>query len=455
MQIKDFLNSVCEQIKYKPIRESISEELKSHMEESKENYIEEGLAEDLAESKAIEQMGDSEEIGKRLNKIHKPKFDWKLALITAILLCFGFLISCIRTTSLLTSETDINYALKYVSALIMGIVLSIGIYFFDYKKILKYSNQIYIIATIGIIWTLFAGCLRNGVPHFRIGTTVFAISIIAMPLYIIAFVGFLWNKEKEGKFQTFISNLGINLDLNLCKIILLSVMSLILLASIPSTVSAFMLGVIYLILGTVKILKTEEKKKLKIVMLWGIPIIMALLFVFLYIGLTFRLDRFTAFVNPESDPNGSGWLAINRKLIINSAQNFGEAEDMSNALELFEEGTNFAFISMLAHYGWVVTIGMVITIIALSIKLIINSIKIKDLYGKMLIIGISSMFIIQSLFNILMNLNLVPESNFNIPFVSYGRMDLVINMMSLALILSIYRKKDIVHVKMSNIVSNN
>ena len=42
-----------------------------------------------------------------------------------------------------------------------------------------------------------------------------------------------------------------------------------------------------------------------------------------------------------------------------------------------------------------------------------------------------------------MNLNLGIESNFNIPFVSYGATNLIINMMSLALILSVYRRKDI------------
>ena len=51
MQIKEFLNAVCEQIKYKPIRNSISEELENHIEESKENYIEEGMQEEEAEEK--------------------------------------------------------------------------------------------------------------------------------------------------------------------------------------------------------------------------------------------------------------------------------------------------------------------------------------------------------------------------------------------------------------------
>ena len=69
MQIKEFLNTVCEQIKYKPIRNSISEELENHIEESKENYIRDGLEEKEAEEKAIVQMGNAEEIGKKLNKI--------------------------------------------------------------------------------------------------------------------------------------------------------------------------------------------------------------------------------------------------------------------------------------------------------------------------------------------------------------------------------------------------
>jgi cell division protein FtsW (lipid II flippase) len=45
------------------------------------------------------------------------------------------------------------------------------------------------------------------------------------------------------------------------------------------------------------------------------------------------------------------------------------------------------------------------------------------------------------------------EADFNLPFVSYGGGNLVINMMSLALILSIYRRKDIIIIQ--NINENN
>lgn len=61
----------------------------------------------------------------------------------------------------------------------------------------------------------------------------------------------------------------------------------------------------------------------------------------------------------------------------------------------------------------------------------------------MLIIGISCLFIFQSVFNVLMNLNLWFEAGFELPFVSYGGTGLIMNMICLALVLSIYRRKDI------------
>ena len=71
MQINEFLNSVCEQIKYKPIRNTIAEELKDHIEDKKEELIEMGQNEEEAEKDAVEQMGDAEIIGKELNKVHR------------------------------------------------------------------------------------------------------------------------------------------------------------------------------------------------------------------------------------------------------------------------------------------------------------------------------------------------------------------------------------------------
>ena len=129
MQIKEYLKSICEQIKYMPIREEISNEIEGHIIDLKQEYINDGIKEDEAEQKAIEQMGNAEEIGKKLNEIHRPRQDFKLMFITITLLCFGFLVSFIRTSQILTNGNEANAMTKYIFFLIIGVVLGIPIYY--------------------------------------------------------------------------------------------------------------------------------------------------------------------------------------------------------------------------------------------------------------------------------------------------------------------------------------
>ena len=445
LQIKDFLEKVCNEIKYKPIREEISKELENHIEESKEAYIHKGESEENAINKAISDMGDAEVIGKTLNKIHKPKLDYKLIILFLILLCFTFLVAGIKTTSHVFSEGEGPFFIKTIVYLIIGFIVGLAIYFMDYMKIIKYSNYIYIASSILIIYTvLFSNYQVNGIPYLNVGN-IFTVSIstVAMPLFLISFIGFIQNVGKH-KVEFRVLNLEtIQIDKSLIKVIILSVFSLLLLASIPSLTSAFILGIAYMIIATVKIIKDSHKKVTNLLKLCGVIFALGIICIITLTTAPYRLERIVTTFHPETDPEGAGWLGINRKLVIESASMFGEAEDMSNAIELFDEGAEYAFTSILAHYGWIVAGILLVTIILISIKLIINSIKVKDDYGKMLIIGISCLFIFQSVFNVLMNLNLWFESGFELPFVSYGGTGLIMNMACLALVLSIYRRKDI------------
>ena len=447
LDIKSFLNNVCQEIKYKPIRKGIADELENHIQEIKEEYIEKGMNEDEAEGKAVKQMGEAKTIGKELNKVHKPKLDWKLLLITVILICFGILVDIIRTNNLLKNSI-IGEIIRYVIFLCVGIIPSCIIYFTDYKKLKKYSNTIYIVATLSIFLAMLFGKKIGGKPYLYFNLWTVAPEVIAMPLYIIAFAGFVNNFEKESKIKSIMqksTNKGININFNLVKIILLSIFSLILLTLIPSIASTFILLLTYLIISTIKIIQLDKNKVKNLIILWGMVIIGAILFTLVFIGGsgTYRLNKINMLINPESDSQGGGWTGVNRKIIIQNAKMFGESENKSQAISLFDDGTDYAFISIIAHYGWFVGILIVLAIILFSFRLIFNAIKIREIYGKFIIIGLSSMFILQSIFNILMNLNLWIESGFNLPFVSYGIGNLIMNLISLSIILSVYRRKDI------------
>lgn len=450
LDIKVFLNNVCQEIKYEPVRKGIADELESHIQEIKEEYIESGINEIKAEEKAVKQMGNAQDIGKKLNKVHRPKLDWKLLLITCILILFGGLVEIIRINNILEDDVIKRDIIRYVFFLGLGMIPSIIIYFIDYKKLKKYSNIIYTIATLSVFLALLFGKNVNGRPYLYFNIFSVAPEVIALPLYIISFVGFINDFNKESKLKSILlkfTNKEININFNfyLIKIVVLSGFSVMLLTLIPSMASALILLLTYLIIATIKIIQLDKDKVKNLIKLWGIMAIVGISFLTIFLGgtATYRIHKLTIAFNPESDPQGGGWVAMNRRVIIQNARMVGEAEDTSYAINLFDEGTDYAFISIIAHYGWIAGILIVTAIILFSIKLIFNAIKIKEVYGKFIIIGLASMFILQSIFNILMNLNLWIESGFNLPFVSYGIGNLIMNVISLSIILSVYRRKDI------------
>ena len=188
MKPKEFLEEVSKQIKYKPANKPITEELEAHIEDIKNDNLCKGYTEKEAEEKAVEQMGDAKQIGKRLNKIYSPKLDWKLLILASILIGFGIMNSNLQPEIYLAGTTHISINI----GILIGLLLGIGIYFWDYRKIKKHSNLIYLMATVLVI-----------VPKLYLVFTVNCINTrlwnIAIPLYIIALAGYVanYNQKKD------------------------------------------------------------------------------------------------------------------------------------------------------------------------------------------------------------------------------------------------------------------
>lgn len=104
---------------------------------------------------------------------------------------------------------------------------------------------------------------------------------------------------------------------------------------------------------------------------------------------------------------------------------------------------DFALLGYLSNYGWIATIGLLAFIIMFDIKLIISVKKVKEQYGKIILIGFSSFFIIQTICNIAMNFGIISIAEFKMPFFSSGEVELLMNIICVSLMLSIYRRKDI------------
>ncbi|MCI9016559.1 MAG: FtsW/RodA/SpoVE family cell cycle protein [Clostridia bacterium] len=438
MEIKDFLKIVCKQIKYIPAREEIKQELQEHMQEMKQEYINNGIQEKQAEQKVVLQMGKAEVIGKRLNKIHKPKLDWKLLILIVILIGYGLLVAILKT------NVNYNYIKNNIIYIILGSFISIGIYFFDYRRIKKYDIITYIISSIIMIFPMFT---INGIKHIRISNMSFIPSILTLQLYTIAFVGFISSYNENNKIFVNLKLIRKTISINkdLIKIMLCSMLSIILIIKSELISNAIILSIIYLVISTFKILQASKNQKRNLIIMYGSLAIFILIILFELFMSPFRFKRIISSFKPEIDPQGAGYIGILQKEVIENAQFIGVANTQiahEDEIIINSEG-NYTFIYLIEKTGIIVSGLLVCTIILTSIKLIYNAKRLKEIYGKFLIIGLSSLYIIQSVANILMNINLGIQININLPFVTYGGAYFIVNIINIAIILSIYRRKDI------------
>ena len=439
MDIKTYLNNVCKEIKYEPAKKAISEELELHIKEIKEDYIKDGIDEKIAEEKAVHQMGSAEEIGKSLNKIHRPQLDWKLLILVAILMGFSLIISILKQPT-----GNDTYIISTIIYMLVGIIMGIGIYLFDYRKLKKHSFLIYLLATIIMIMPIIGlGGNIRGLSCIFIGRFSIFPGTITVTLYIVAFIGFIakYNKENSVKLKIQDEKFFINKDF--VKILGLTILSVILMSSISTLANTIILSFVYLAITTVKIITNKQNRVRNILILYGMLGIVSIILIQALGGIPTRI---ISSFNPEIDPYDTGWIGMKQKDIMQNAKLIGEAEvelgHNVNFDDIFED-SSFSFIYLLGKSGIIPAVLLVFAIILTSTKLIINAKNIKDQYGKLLIIGLSTLYIFQSAASVLMNINMGVQTSINIPFVAYGGFYFIISILSMALILSVYRRKDI------------
>ena len=79
--------------------------------------------------------------------------------------------------------------------------------------------------------------------------------------------------------------------------------------------------------------------------------------------------------------------------------------------------------------------------------------KINDSYGKLLLIGAISLYTVQFVSNIGMSLGYFPMTSMSLPFISYGLMPILLNAFLIGVVLSVYRRKDLMSSRFNHIES--
>ena len=336
----------------------------------------------------------------------------------------------IYSASSIWAEYKYNDPLKYVKNqalfFIIGLILMFLVSKINYKFYLKKSNILLIGCIILLILVLIpgVGMVRNGSRSwFGIGSFGIQPSEFTKLALIIFTSKYLMNNEKNMK------NIKKGVLPILC--VLLFVFGLIMLQPDFGTGMIIVISIIGLLfVGGVSM-------KFFI----GLGIIGVLGITGLIIIAPYRLARILSFLNPWSDPLGSGFQIIQSLYAIGPGGlfGFGFLNSRQKHFYLPEPQTDFIFSIISEEFGF---LGIVI-VVTLFLIIIITGFKIskncKDLFGKYLSFGIMFQLSFQALLNLMVVVGLIPVTGVTLPFLSYGGSSLLITLCSIGVILNISR----------------
>ncbi len=356
-------------------------------------------------------------------------FDKILFITVIVLSIFGLLM--IYSSSSIWAEYKFDDAFYYLRMqsiyLIIGIILMYLISKINYKIFYQKSNLLLIGTIILLILVLIPGIgvVRNGSQSwFGIGPFGIQPSEAAKIAIIIFTAKYLANNNKflksykKGVFPI----LGI----------LLLTFGLIMLQPDLGTASIIVMSVIALLF----IAGVNMKFFL------GIGIIGVVGLIILIIIAPYRMDRITSFIDPWSDPLGTGFQIIQSLYAIGPGGLLGMGFLSSRQKQFYlpEPQTDFIFSIISEEFGvlGVIIVSVLFCIILYrGIKIAINA---KNNFSKYLAFGLIFQIIFQTVLNLMVVIGMIPVTGVTLPFLSYGGSSLLISLASIGIVLNISRK---------------
>ncbi len=156
---------------------------------------------------------------------------------------------------------------------------------------------------------------------------------------------------------------------------------------------------------------------------------------------SYRLARFTAFLDPWSDPLGAGYHTTQSLMALGSGGIFGLGLGGGRAKFgwLPEQFTDTIFAVLGQEWGFLgamIVLGLYVLFVWRGLRVAMRA---RDSYGTLLAIGITVWIGWQALVNIGSVSNSIPFTGVPLPFISYGGTSLTITLAAVGLLLNISR----------------
>jgi cell division protein FtsW len=156
----------------------------------------------------------------------------------------------------------------------------------------------------------------------------------------------------------------------------------------------------------------------------------------------YQLQRVQSFLDPFSDPLGTGYNAVQSlyALALGGITGLGLGESKQKFLYLPAPSTDFIFAIIGEEWGLVGTLVVVSLFVVIAYQGYRIAISAPDTFSGLLACGITTWLVVQALINMMVVTALLPVTGIPLPFISAGGSALTINLAAVGILLSISRE---------------
>lgn len=310
---------------------------------------------------------------------------------------------------------------------VLGVLFAFLVSRIDYRVWGKYSIHILLAALFFtlLVWVPGLGFSHGGARRW---INVLGLSIQPAELLKVAVIIYwaAWLSGVKEQVKTF--KLGL-----LPLFIVLGLVGVVLLIQ-PDTDT---FGVIAAAAGGMYLAAGAKLRHIGLLILVGALILGALVF-----SRPYLMDRVTTFINPTSDPLGSGYQIRQSLIAVGSGgwigRGFGQSIQKFSYLP--EPIGDSVFAVFAEEWGFVGSIILLTLFIAFALRGLFIAARAPTLFGTLLATGIILLIIVQSLLNIASMLGIIPISGMPLLFVSQGGTALLVALVEVGIVLNISRQ---------------
>lgn len=161
----------------------------------------------------------------------------------------------------------------------------------------------------------------------------------------------------------------------------------------------------------------------------------------------YQRQRVLTFIDPSTDPLGSGYHILQSKIALGSGGVFGKGflqGSQSHLNFLPEKQTDFIFTMFAEEMGLVGAVALVILYALILAYCFTVALSARHQFGRLLVVGITMTFFLYVFINMAMVMGLIPVVGVPLPLISYGGTAAVTIMIGFGLIMSVQVHRDVI-----------